>query len=101
MNVLWPVAHLATACMRAIVRALTQGFDALTGPVGRLNDRVEAHLLDRTSLLRAHYARPGHRRVAPLPGLGGPIDLALRGGIPETAASRPTGAMVPRPSAEV
>ncbi|KQP77692.1 hypothetical protein ASF60_06975 [Methylobacterium sp. Leaf113] len=95
MNMLQPVANLATACTRAVVRALTRGFDALTGLVGRLNDRVEAHLRDRTPLLRAYYARPAHRLAAPLPDLGGPIDLALRGGIRETGPGRTTEASAP------
>ncbi|MGU3362033.1 hypothetical protein ACLBWX_17045 [Methylobacterium sp. M6A4_1b] len=85
MNILRPVAGLATACTRAIVRALTGSFDALTGPVGRLSDRVEAHLLERTPLLRAYYGRSAPRKAAPVPFLDEPIDLALRGGISETA----------------
>ena len=97
MNMLRSVAHLATACMRATVQALSRGFDALTGPVGRLNDRVEAHLLDWTSLLRAYYADSAHRRAAPLPDLDGPLDLTLRGGIREPASGRPMG--VPEPAA--
>jgi hypothetical protein len=97
MNMLRPLAHFATACTRTIVRAITAGFDALTGPVGRLNDRVEAHLRDRTSLLRAYYARPVNRQAAPLPVLDGPVDLALRGGTRETGAARPSSA-TPAPS---
>lgn len=99
MNMVRPIAHLTKACTRAIVRALTGGFDALTGPIGRLNDRVEAHLRDRTPLLRAYYARPAPRLAAPLPVLDGPIDLALRGGIRETAPSRPAETTAPQPSA--
>lgn len=102
MSRLRQVSHLATGCTHAIVRALTRGFDALTGPVGRLNDRVEAHLRDRTSLLRAHYARSANRQAAPLPVLDGPIDLALRGGIREPASSgQPRDATAPQPSVAV
>ncbi|MCJ2043109.1 hypothetical protein MKK58_00885 [Methylobacterium sp. J-078] len=81
MNVLRPVAHLSAAGLRAVAHVLTAGFDALTGPVGRLSDRLEAHLLARTTLLRAYYARPSHRLSAPLPILDAPADLALRGGL--------------------
>ncbi|KQP30746.1 hypothetical protein ASF49_12215 [Methylobacterium sp. Leaf104] len=85
--------------MRALVRSLTGSFDALTGPVGRLNDRVEAQLLDRTPLLRAYYGRSTPRKAAaPLPFLGEPIDLALRGGIRAPAPGRPAEAGASRPS---
>ena len=84
MNALGPVTRLPASCLRAGVRGLTRGFDALLGPVGRLNDRIEAHLLERTPLLRRHYADLASRQAAPLPILEAPIDLALRGGIGET-----------------
>lgn len=61
MTFLHRIAHLSTAIVQGIVRGLTHGFDALVGPVGRLSDRVEAHLLDRTRLLRAHYAASADR----------------------------------------
>ncbi|WP_342153527.1 hypothetical protein [Methylorubrum sp. SB2] len=69
----------------AVARVLTAGFDALTGPVGRINERVEAHLLDRSKLLRAHYGDKTNREAKPLPVLEGPIDLSLRGGVREAA----------------
>ena len=56
MTLLHRIGRFLQASLRLFVRALTGGFDALVGPVGRLNDRIEAHLLDRTRLLRAHYA---------------------------------------------
>lgn len=84
MNALSPVARLPAACTRRVVRALTTGFDAMVGPVGRLSDRIEAHLAERTTLLRAYYSVPAHRRAAPLPILEAPIDLAMRGGMERT-----------------
>ncbi len=85
MRLLRPFAHVASGGIRMLVRALIAGFDGLTGPVGRLNDRVEAHLTNRTTLLRAHYARAANRQAAPLPVLDGPVDLALRGGVKSAA----------------
>ncbi len=76
------LARLPVAGARLIGHALTAGFDGLVGPVGRMNARIEAHLHDRTRLLRAHYAERTNRGAAPLPVLDAPIDLALRGGIP-------------------
>ncbi|KQT56917.1 hypothetical protein ASG52_02220 [Methylobacterium sp. Leaf456] len=69
----------------AMARALTAGFDALTGPVGRMNERVEAHLRDRTQLLRAHYGDKANRQAKPLPVVEAPIDLSMRGGVREAA----------------
>lgn len=56
MTRLHRIAHALSTSVQSIGRAVTRGFDALVGPVGRLNDRVEAHLEKRTRLLRAHYA---------------------------------------------
>jgi hypothetical protein len=56
MTFLHRIAHVPAAVVQGIVRGLTHGFDALVGPVGRLSQRFETHLLDRTRLLRAHYA---------------------------------------------
>ena len=85
MTVFRTITHVPIIGARILVRALTAGFDRLTGPVGRMSDRIEAHLFERTRLLRAFYADPSHRQAAPLPYLDAPLDLALRGGIRETA----------------
>jgi len=61
MTFLHRIAHSIAAVVRGIVQGLTLGFDALVGPVGRLSDKIEAHLLNRTHLLRAHYAAPRRR----------------------------------------
>lgn len=85
MSILHKTSDIAATGLGATVRALTAGFDALTGLVGRMNGRVEQHWLDRTTLLRAHYARKTNRQAHPLPVLDAPIDLSLRGGIKEAA----------------
>lgn len=61
MTFLHRIAHVPVAVVQGIVRGITRGFDALVGPIGRLSDRIESHLLDRTRLLRAHYAAPASR----------------------------------------
>lgn len=61
MTFLRRITHASAAAVQGIARNLTRGFDALVGPVGRLSDRIETHLLDRTRLLRAHYAAPMNR----------------------------------------
>lgn len=85
MSIFRKSADLAASGMSATVHALTAGFDALTGLVARMNGRVEAHLRDRTTLLRAHYARRSNRQSRPLPVVDGPVDLSLRGGIRQAA----------------
>ena len=85
MSIFRKPADLAASGMGATVHALTAGFDALTGLVARMNGRVEAHLRDRTTLLRAHYARRSNRQSRPLPVVDGPVDLSLRGGIRQAA----------------
>lgn len=85
MNILAKIGDAIAAGTGAIARALTAGFDALTGPVGRMNDRFEAHLRDRTKLLRAHYGDKANREAKPLPVVEGPIDLSMRGGMREAA----------------
>lgn len=85
MSILRKTSDIAATGMNATVRALTAGFDAMTGLVGRMNGRVEQHLLDRTTLLRAHYAQQTNRQAKPLPVLDAPIDLSLRGGIKKAA----------------
>ncbi|MDB5648051.1 MAG: hypothetical protein JWQ05_3720, partial [Methylobacterium sp.] len=50
MTIFRTIPHVPIAGARILVRALTAGFDRLTGPVGRMSDRIEAHLLERTRL---------------------------------------------------
>lgn len=85
MSILRKIGDVIASGTGAVARALTAGFDALTGPVGRINDRVEAHLRDRTTLLRAHYGNKANREAKPLPVLEGPIDLSMRGGMRDAA----------------
>lgn len=85
MSLFQKIGNVVATGTGAIAGALTAGFDALTGPVGRINERVEAHLLDRTKLLRAHYGDKANRVAKPLPVIEGPIDLSMRGGMREAA----------------
>lgn len=85
MSILHKTSQTAATGLGAVARALTAGFDALTGLVARMNGRFEQHWLDRTKLLRAHYDQRTNRQASPLPVLDGPIDLSLRGGIKEAA----------------
>lgn len=85
MRIVRPFTRAASSGMRALVQGIIHTSDALTGLTGRMNDRVEAHLSERTKLLRAHYADRATRQVKPLPVVEAPIDLSLRGGVREAA----------------
>ncbi|GJE76189.1 hypothetical protein [Methylorubrum suomiense] len=85
MSIFRRIGGVAATMMRATVGALTTVLDATTRIVDRMNGRIEAHLLDRTKLLRAHYEQKTNRQAKPLPIIEGPIDLAMRSGVRDAA----------------
>ncbi|HJE24508.1 hypothetical protein [Methylorubrum populi] len=59
MHVLRSIRHACGRGLHRFVAGLTTGLDGLTGRVGHLSDRCDAHLARRTPHLRARYRREG------------------------------------------
>lgn len=85
MRIVRPFTRAAADGIQALVRGISLGSDALIRLTDRMNDRFEAHWMERTTLMRAHYADRANRQAKPLPVVEAPIDLSLRGGVKEAA----------------